>query len=325
MNEYAISVIIPVYNGEKYLNKCLNSVINQTMFKKMQIIVVNDGSTDNTLCILREYEKQYDNMTIIDIPNGGVSNARNVGIKNALGEYVTFVDADDWVDCECYEKMYKKARESSTDIVAAGFFVSTDNEDILKNCVTNQEIRKTKSDAVYDFLIGNIDVHCSNKIFLKKIVEKIRFDTNFKIAEDRLFLFEMLLMAETVYLIPDVFYHYYQNTNSVMHNDNVGLSMDGVKVAQKILDKTKKQIPDLRAYAEAMYISTACRTYCELASKKYKDTKNYEKLRNDIKQYTLIKGARYMSKKHFVALFLAKISPKLFNRLRSNTFIRLKK
>lgn len=134
MKEYAISIIIPVYNGEKYLKRCLDSIVNQTIFSELQIIVVNDGSTDNTLSIIKKYKEVYgDNIVVANIPNGGVSNARNVGIEIATGKYLTFVDADDWVDQGCYEKMYRKAQESLVDIVAAGFFISNDNKDILKN------------------------------------------------------------------------------------------------------------------------------------------------------------------------------------------------
>ena len=322
MKEYAISIIIPVYNGEQYLKKCLNSIISQTIFKKLQVVVVNDGSTDNSLHILEDYTKQYTNIEVVSILNSGVSHARNVGIEKAVGEYVTFVDSDDWVDCECYEKMYKKAKESAADIVAAGFFVSNNRKDILKKCVTDQEIKKTQSDMLYDYLIGKIDVHCCDKIFLRKSIETIRFNTDLKIAEDRLFLYDALLSAQTIYLMSDAFYHYYQNANSVMHDEHVELNMDGVNVAQKILDKTTIKFPDLKPYAEAMYISMVCRVYCEMDVKKYKNDKNYKKLSDDIKQYTLMKGIRYMSVKHLIAFLITRVSPRFFIKLRKNTFIR---
>lgn len=326
MKEYAISIIIPVYNGEKYLKKCLNSIVNQTIFSKLQVIVVDDGSTDNTLSIIKKYKELYgDNIVVVSIPNGGVSNARNVGIENSTGKYITFVDADDWVDQKCYEEMYRKAQESSADIVATGFFVSNDNDDILKNTVTNQETKKLQKDIIRNFLCGKIDVHCCNKIFLREIIKKIRFDTKLKIAEDRMFLFETFLVARSIYLIPNVFYHYYQNTNSVMHNIDGYLNMDGIKVSQLILNKTAEFFPELKPYAESMYISMACRVYCELEENNQKNISEYKKLKNDIKRYRLINGIRYMSVKHLIALGFAKTSPQIFNKLRKNPFIRFMK
>lgn len=326
VKEYAISIIIPVYNGEKYLKKCLDSIVNQTIFSRLQVIVVDDGSTDNTVSIMKKYKEVYeDNIIFISIPNGGVSNARNVGIERATGKYITFVDVDDWVDQECYEKMYRKAQESLADIVAAGFFVSDDNEDILKNSVTNQEEKILQKDMIADFLCGKIDVHCYDKIFLRKLVEKIRFDTKLKIAEDRKFLFEIFLVAKSIYLIPDVFYHYYQNANSVMHNISGSLNMDGIRVSQLILDKTVESFPELKSYAESMYISMVCRVYCELEESNKKNTNEYKKLKEDIKRYSLVDGIRYMSIKHLIALVFAKTCPKIFNKLRRNTFLRFMK
>lgn len=326
MKEYAISIIIPVYNGEKYLKRCLDSIVNQTIFSELQIIVVNDGSTDNTLSIIKKYKEVYgDNIVVANIPNGGVSNARNVGIEIATGKYLTFVDADDWVDQGCYEKMYRKAQESLVDIVAAGFFISNDNKDILKNNAVVQEKKKLQKDIIVDFLCGKIDVHCYDKIFLREVVGKIRFDTKLKIAEDRKFLFDVFLVARSVYFIPDIFYHYYQNADSVMHNISGSLNMDGIKVSQLILDKIAESFQELKPYAESMYISMACRVYCELEENNQKNSREYKKLKNDIKQYRLIDGIRYMSVKHLISLGLAKTSPQIFNKLRRNTFIRFMK
>lgn len=322
MKEYNISVIIPVYNGEKYLKKCLDSIVCQTIFKILQVIVVNDGSTDNTLHILRDYEKNHDNIMVLSISNAGVSNARNVGLEVATGDYIAFVDADDWIEYDCYEKMYREAQELGADIVVAGFFVSNDDKDILKNGITNQGKKKDQKEMILDFLIGKIDVHCTDKLFSRKTVEKIRFDTSLQTAEDRLFVFETFLSAQTMYCMPEVFYHYYQNENSVMHNKNTGLNMDGIKVSQEILRKTALKFPDLEPYAEAMYINMACRVYCELVARNCKENSQYIRLKKNIKKYKVSNAIRYMSVKHLIGFLFARMSPEAFNRLHNNTFIR---
>ena len=112
-----ISVIVPVYNVEKYIDKCLDNLVNQTL-KDIEIIVVNDGSPDNSQDIINSYQKKYPRMIKSFIkPNGGLSDARNYGIKKAQGEYIAFLDSDDYIEIDAYEKMYKKAELKDFDIV----------------------------------------------------------------------------------------------------------------------------------------------------------------------------------------------------------------
>lgn len=103
-----VSIIIPVYNTEKYLRKCLDSAINQTL-KEIEIICINDGSTDNSLSILKEYANKDNRVVVLDIPNSGVASARNFGIKKAHGRYIGFIDSDDWVDAGYFENLYNQS------------------------------------------------------------------------------------------------------------------------------------------------------------------------------------------------------------------------
>ena len=113
-----ISVIIPVYNVEKYLRRCLDSVINQT-FRDLEIICVNDGSTADSLHIFEEYKKQDDRIILLNQENMGQGNARNIGLKIARGEYIGFVDADDWIDLNFFEKLYEAAKKYDADVACA--------------------------------------------------------------------------------------------------------------------------------------------------------------------------------------------------------------
>lgn len=125
-----ISVIVPVYNVQKYLRKCLNSLVKQT-FKDIEIIAVNDGSTDDSEEILKEYAEKYDNFSYYNKENGGLSDARNFGLKHANGRYVAFVDSDDYVDRTMYEKMYNKALENNYDYVECDFYWVYQNKNKL--------------------------------------------------------------------------------------------------------------------------------------------------------------------------------------------------
>lgn len=111
-----VSIIVPIYNVEVYLSRCLDSLVTQAL-KEIEIIAVNDGSTDGSLKIIQDYARHDQRIRVIDKPNGGVSSARNEGIRSATGDYIGFVDPDDWVDKEMYEEMYRVATEESMDIV----------------------------------------------------------------------------------------------------------------------------------------------------------------------------------------------------------------
>ena len=120
-----VSVIVPVYNTEKYLRRCLDSLVNQTL-REIEIIIVNDASPDNSIEIMREYERKYKNKVVVidlkvNVKQGG---ARNEGINIAKGEYIGFVDSDDWVDKEMYKELYNKAKENNADIVDSDYILS---------------------------------------------------------------------------------------------------------------------------------------------------------------------------------------------------------
>lgn len=116
---FKISVIVPIYNVEKYLKQCIDSLLNQTL-KDIEIVLVDDGTKDNSGKIADEYKSKFDNIKVIHQENGGLGPARNTGIDNATGEYIAFVDGDDWVQSDMYEKLYKIAKKTDCDIVVSG-------------------------------------------------------------------------------------------------------------------------------------------------------------------------------------------------------------
>ena len=113
---YKLTVIVAAYNVEKYIEKCLESLVNQT-YKNLEILVVNDGSTDNTKQIIEKYEKKSENLKLLNKENGGLSSARNFGLQNTETEYVTFVDGDDYLELNTYEVIMKKVEEEKTRVM----------------------------------------------------------------------------------------------------------------------------------------------------------------------------------------------------------------
>lgn len=198
-----LSIIVPVYNSEKYISKCLDSLVNQSL-KDIEIIVVNDGSTDKSLEILKKYESKK--VKIITQKNSGVASARNTGLKEAKGEYIAYVDSDDWVELDMFEKLYDKAIENNYDAVMCDFWyiddekkwegISTNNKDI----VTNKEKKQ--------FMIKMFPV-IWNKIYKREKIKKYKFKPGVW-AEDVEYLYKILPSIDNIAVINEPLYYYYQ-------------------------------------------------------------------------------------------------------------------
>ncbi len=212
-----ISVIIPVYNGEKYINRCVDSVLNQQSFdiKSLEILLLNDGSSDNSEKIINEYAKSFPGIIkAMSHKNMGVAKTRNKGINLARGTYVLFIDHDDWIDpCFCKE-LFKKAIETGADVVVAGYRRVVGNGKIIKTRIPNNYLY-SKS-----FLISAAWGKLHKREFLKKN-KIIFFDSN--IGEDILFtLWEYKHWAE-VCSINYIGYNWYWNNKSVSNTVQRGL------------------------------------------------------------------------------------------------------
>ncbi len=195
-----VSVIIPVYNVEPYLRRCLDSVVNQTL-KDIEIICINDGSTDNSLKILEDYAKQDDRLKIITIQNSGVSVARNIGIKNSTGEYIGFVDSDDWIDFDFYEKLYNSVELNNYDIVKADMIRVYSNKSELSSL--NNQIKNN----IY-FFTSEFYSAIYKKNFLNN--NKILFPVNIITGEDIVFSLQCVLAKPNLCIMKGTNYYYYK-------------------------------------------------------------------------------------------------------------------
>ncbi|MDR1925004.1 MAG: glycosyltransferase, partial [Planctomycetaceae bacterium] len=138
MTNPKVTVIIPVYNTELYLRECLESVVNQT-FVELQVICVNDGSTDGSFLILQEYASRDDRFLLINLPNGGVSIARNTACEYARGEYILFIDSDDFIDLDAVRQLYARAKETGADVVQFDVQICYNKSHIIKRHYQNVE------------------------------------------------------------------------------------------------------------------------------------------------------------------------------------------
>ncbi len=214
-----VSVIIPVYNVETYLEKCVESVLNQT-FRDMEIIVVNDGSTDNSRKILEEIKSKDDRIIIFDKKNEGLSSARNAGIDMAKGEYLAFIDSDDWVDERYIEKMYHICVQYDCDIVQCSYMDVFDN--VFQLAANSEAFISTPSFytgkefsyAMYTLLSWRCNLTW-NKLYKKSLFGNIRFPHG-KIHEDEFTIYKLIWKSKKIASISDKLYYYRRREGSIM-------------------------------------------------------------------------------------------------------------
>jgi len=216
-----VSIIIPVYNAEKYLRECLDSVVNQTL-ADIEIICVNDGSTDGSPAILREYAAKDARLRLIDQVNTGPSAARNRGLDLARGEYIQFVDADDRVDTTLCEKTYTLAMTEGSDVVVFNFarFTHTISKDRAENF---KSLPSVKNDTIW--LLKTFG-GAPTKLISKNIYTKynIRFPTDIKLTEDELAHWQAACSARSFSVVDETLYFYRRASNSLCHRVGYPLS-----------------------------------------------------------------------------------------------------
>ncbi len=219
MSAYKLSIVAAVYNLEKYLPRCLDALVNQTL-EEIEILCVDDGSTDSAPQIVDQYAQKYPNkIKAFHKENGGEFTTRNYGLERAQGEYVTFVDTDDWVEPNWAEKLYKAAKENEADMAVCGF----ERIDLKTNKVIAKNMTKmgncVKEIKPNDDFVTNINPAPWNKIYKTKKVKDLRF-LDFRGFNDMIFLTSAFTKMNKIAFVPDVLYHYYLRYDSQIHNVN---------------------------------------------------------------------------------------------------------
>lgn len=233
-----ISIIIPIYNVEGYLSRCIDSVLNQT-YKNLEIILVDDGSPDNCGKICDEYAKKDSRIKVIHKENGGVSSARNAGLDIARGDYIGFVDPDDYIHQTMYETLISEISEDDFDIVECNYTqIYEDGSNLTRN------IKDKVYSDYYDILEGGFTAYLSfviwDKLYKKSIIDGTRFNTSFKVAEDQLFFFECAKKGAVLKSINKPLYYYYLRNDSVMRKSFHRGFFDALMVLEILRDDCKK-------------------------------------------------------------------------------------
>lgn len=215
-----VSIIIPVYNAERFLTKCLDSIQNQT-YTNLEIILVNDGSTDQSGIICDEYSQKDTRFIVIHKENGGVSSARNAGLKIAKGKYIGFIDPDDWIDLCMFEKLYQLIIEYKADISTCGYFEENVSGSTIFTNTLSGIVKYNRADALNTILnINGFRGFVCNKLFSADLIKKapaVFFDTDIYYGEDLLFCCEVVSRCSTIIYDPTRYYHY------IIHDSNTTL------------------------------------------------------------------------------------------------------
>ena len=218
MNNELVSIIVPIYNGERYLNRCVDSICNQT-YKNLEILLVNDGSKDNSLKICKEYETKDSRIVVINKENSGVSDSRNMGIDNSNGHYIMFVDCDDYMEPNMVEEMLYSLVENKVDVVRCKAIIQN-KDDFVQNeelhGLENNIIKKEHFDSiVQEFFNIRGGLGCYIWALIIKKEHVLKFKTELFFREDTDYYIRLLNEIDSIYFLDKTLYNYVYNTSSV--------------------------------------------------------------------------------------------------------------
>jgi len=251
MNEL-ISVIIPVYNVKKYLNRCIESVLKQT-YDNLQIVLIDDGSSDGSEKICDEWKEKDNRIAVIHQKNRGLSGARNTGISVAKGRYITFVDSDDWIDKRMIEVLYNNLTKYNADMSICEFKKSYgENDKLLNNSgeviVYNQ---KEALEAIYKY--RKTETHVPHKLYKTEIFSDVKFYEGIKYEDLEIFI-KLLLQSKKVVYMPDQYYYYFSREDSIVNSKFDKSQLDIMFAAERNIKDIENTYPELLRYVEYAWI-----------------------------------------------------------------------
>lgn len=284
-----LSVIVPVYNMEKFIDKCVESIINQS-YKDIEIILVDDGSTDNSGNICDIWGEKDDRIVVIHKTNGGLSSARNAGIEVAKGEYVGFVDSDDYIDADMYEDMVDAVINSQKDIIACGQTIELFDQSSKNIHITNRKEYK-KMEAIRQVLLEDeLDVSACDKIFRRKLFGTILFPVG-KISEDAAIVLQLIDASNGVYHVGKPYYHYIYRQESISkakyHHGKLDALYNCINMKAFLEDKYPNLIREWKIYT--------CCTSGALLQNMYEDRTAIKKYKQDYQMLLKYYNKTFMS------------------------------
>lgn len=333
-----ISIIVPIYKVEKYIRQCVDSIISQTL-KDIEIILVDDGSPDNCPSICDEYAKKDNRVRVVHKENGGLISARKAGLESSSGEYVCFVDGDDWIDKDMYLKISQAISKYSPDCVITQFYYSFPDEEIKSGYLLDREYytrAEIEKDIFPTMLFANryytfgILPNCWTKVFKRELLEKhlLNTDNKIRMGEDIAFTYPCLMDCQSVAFVDLPLYHYRSNPDSMTNAYDPVLSDIYFLPYEALVDKSKEAGVDISSqlpYYLLYLVNFVIRNEASRSNPKTKEEKNavLDKILSN-KEVTDCVNKIDMSFLPFHTKLLA-MSIKLKSRFLLNTYIELLK
>lgn len=304
-NEDLISIIIPVYNVEDYLERCINSIINQT-YKNLEIIIVDDGSTDNSGKICDMYKEKDSRIKVFHKKNGGLSDARNYGMKYAYGKYIAFCDSDDFVDKKMYEILYNNLIENNADISITNYYKFSSSEEITDNYDYKKNDKITVYDKIgmFDHLFDDylLSMVAWNKLYKKELLENLQYPKG-KLVEDVALAHYIYSRCNKIVITNLQLYFYYQRETSILGSVKVGLLDELDFVYDRIEFMKKEKLTQTKSFQQTKtyFIDKYISLYFELILNNKKIDKNtlehydkmVKKIYKDSKKLSIKKKIKY--------------------------------
>lgn len=312
-----VSIVVPIYNVEQYLERCIKSIVKQT-YTNLEIILVNDGSQDNSLNICEKWKKQDARIKIVDKKNGGLSSARNAGIEIAKGEYLFFVDSDDWLDIHIIQKLYQAMKEYNCEISCCGIEMTYDQIEKNYPRCENKNILLEKYAALEEYMFGTtVSTVAWNKLYKRALFDDIRYPVG-KWHEDEFTTYKLLYKADKVYYLGDSMYFYYQREGSIMSHALSLKNLDKVDALFErymfFQEKGEERLCELTA---SQIIDNIVYYYCL----NDKQCPEYEKISEALKIgfrkiEPKLKKSKYISKNKKIKAVMFKICPWLLKKIK---------
>ena len=308
-----ISVIVPVYNVEEYLKKCVDSIINQT-YKNLEIILVDDGSTDNSSLICDTYAEKYEQIKVIHKKNGGLSDARNVGIDLAKGEYLTFIDSDDWIKEGFIEYLYNLNLSNNTMIAVAPYIVVTNSKQINCGNGYRNAVLEQKEALKRILLDQGYTVSSCSKLYHRSLFDNIKYPVG-KIFEDTATTYKLFLKCESISFGSNGGYYYYKRDNSIINSGYNSKQLLFITYTDEMGEKILKKYPDLYEAVESKRLDARFSILRRLVLIKKPNDSEIE-TKDEIKTFILSRKKNIISgnynRKIKIATLLLSISEKCF-------------
>lgn len=275
-----LSVIVPIYKVEEYLECCLESIINQT-YKELEIILVNDGSPDRCIDICNRYKNLDNRIIIINKENGGLSSARNKGLDVATGKYIAFVDSDDYIKVDMYENLIRIVEKEKADIVQCGFQRVHEEGEVLNQWIPKLGILNTKKEILNAYFEeGGIHSVVWNKLYKKDLFKDIRMVEG-RNNEDTMVTPEILLRANKVINIDSVYYNYLQRDNTIMSSKFNEKKLDKIYAGKYVISLCNRELKEYICHANVYNCLNIIQLYMELEATDVQHMNTYKGILQD--------------------------------------------